>query len=218
MKELFARHKKTLIIASLICLIPMVFGVIMWNKLPDPMPTHFGADNQPNGYSSKAFAVFGLPLFMIAMEWLCLFMSSVDPRRKNLAPKVITLVLYIIPVISLIASGGMYAMALGYNFNMSFFMSMLLGVIFIVIGNYLPKCRQTYTLGIKLPWTLANEENWNKTHRMAGPVWMLCGVVTLPCFFLPRNFASALLFTALFTAVLVPTVYSFLLARKKGQI
>lgn len=218
MKELFSRHKKTLIIASLICLIPMVFGVIMWNKLPDPMPTHFGADNQPNGYSSKAFAVFGLPLFMIAMEWLCLFMSSVDPRRKNLAPKVITLVLYIIPVISLIASGGMYAMALGYNFNMSFFMSMLLGVIFIVIGNYLPKCRQTYTLGIKLPWTLANEENWNKTHRMAGPLWMIGGAVQMALAFLPGETSFIAMMILLALVVGIPTIYSFLLARKQGQI
>ena len=218
MKELFVRHKKTLIITTLLCLLPILFGVAMWDRLPDPMPTHFGANGEPNGWSSKPFAVFGLPLFMAAMEWVCLFASSADPRRKNLSPKVMTLVLYIVPVIGLVACGATYAIALGMNFSISMIMSILFGVMFIVIGNYLPKCRQTYTLGIKLPWTLASEENWNKTHRMAGPLWMIGGAVQIVFAFLPGEFASCGIMIIVAAAVGVPTVYSFLLAKKQGQI
>jgi uncharacterized membrane protein len=54
-----------------------------------------------------------------------------------------------------------------------------MGVLFIFIGNWLPKCKQTYTLGIRLPWTLADEDNWNRTHRFAGPVWVVCGLVVM---------------------------------------
>ena len=218
MKELFARHKKTLIISSILILLPVVFGVALWDRLPDPMPTHFDADGMPNGWSSKPFAVFGIPLFLLAMQWFCLLATGADPKRRNVNPKVLSLMLWLVPAITLIAMGSVYAMALGADINTTQLLYPFFSLVFILIGNYLPKCRQTYTMGIKLPWTLADEENWNKTHRMAGPLWMICGLVTLPCFFLPRNFASALLFTALFTAVLVPTVYSFLLARKKGQI
>ena len=218
MKELFVRHKKTLIITTLLCLLPILFGVAMWDRLPDPMPTHFGANGEPNGWSSKPFAVFGLPLFMAAMEWVCLFASSADPRRKNLSPKVMTLVLYIVPVIGLVACGATYAIALGMNFSISMIMSILFGVMFIVIGNYLPKCRQTYTLGIKLPWTLASEENWNKTHRMAGPLWMIGGAVQIVLAFLPGAYAFYGTMVLVFAVVLIPTVYSFLLAKKQGQI
>jgi len=218
MKELFARHKKTLIISSVIILLPVLFGVAMWDRLPDPMPTHFDAEGVANGWSSKSFAVFGLPFFLMAVEWLCLIATGADPKRRNVNPKVLALMLWIVPAISLIAMGAVYATALGADVNTTQLLYPFFSLVFVLVGNYLPKCRQSYTMGIKLPWTLADEENWNKTHRMAGPLWMICGLATLPCFFLPRNFASTLLFAALFTAVLVPTVYSFLLAKKKGQI
>ena len=218
MKELFARHKKTLIITTILCLLPIVFGVILWDQLPDPMPTHFDANGVPNGWSSKTFAVFGLPLFMAAMEWVCLLATGADPKRRNVHPKVLTLMLWLVPAIALIAMGATYAMALGIDVNITHILYPFFSLVFIVIGNYLPKCRQTYTLGIKLPWTLANEENWNKTHRMAGPLWMISGLITLGCPFLPVDIARIVFFAALFTAVLVPTVYSFLLAKKQGQI
>ena len=218
MKELFSRHKKTLILTTILCLLPILFGVAMWDQLPDPMPTHFDMNGVPNGWSSKVFAVFGLPLFLVACEWFCLLATGADPKRRNVPHKVLTLMLWLIPVITLISLGSVYAMALGADMNTPQLLYPFFSLLFILVGNYLPKCRQSYTMGIKLPWTLANEENWNKTHRMAGPVWMLCGVVTLPCFFLPRDFAVTLLFAALFAAILIPTVYSFLLARKLKQI
>lgn len=218
MKELFARHKKTLIISTILCLLPILFGVILWNRLPDPMPTHFGVNGEADGWSSKPFAVFGIPLLLIALQWICLLATSADPKRRNIHPKVLTLMLYTVPAVALVTLGLIYATALGTQINTTQFLYPFLSLVFILVGNYLPKCRQSYTMGIKLPWTLADEENWNKTHRMAGPLWMLCGLATLPCFFLPREFAITLLFAALFTAVLVPTIYSFLLAKKKGQI
>ena len=218
MKELFSRHKKTLIISTVLILLPVVFGVAMWDRLPDPMPTHFDADGAPNGWSSKPFTVFVIPLLLLAVQWICLFATGADPKRRNINSKVLSLVLWLIPAIALIAMGAVYAMALGADVNTTRLLYPFFSLVFILVGNYLPKCRQSYTMGIKLPWTLADEDNWNKTHRMAGPLWMICGLATLPCFFLPKNFANALLFIALFTAVLAPTIYSFLLARKNKQI
>lgn len=218
MKELFVRHKKTLIISSILILLPIIFGVAMWDQLPDPMPTHFDADGVPNDWSSKPFAVFGIPLFLVAMQWVCLLATGTDPKRRNINPKVLTLMLWLVPAVGLIAEGSIYAMSLGADINTTQFLYPFFALVFILVGNYLPKCRQSYTMGIKLPWTLADEDNWNKTHRMAGPLWMLCGLPVLACFFLPRDIAIVILFTALFTASLVPAIYSFLLAKKKGQI
>lgn len=89
----------------------------------------------------------------------------------------------------------------------------LVGVVFIIIGNYLPKCRQSYTVGIKLPWTLDSEENWNRTHRMAGGLWMAGGAV-LMLLSLLGQISVFIFLPVVLVMTLVPTVYSYLLYRK----
>ena len=85
----------------------------------------------------------------------------------------------------------------------------------ILLGNYLPKCRQNYTIGIKVPWTLNSERNWNMTHRFAGYLWVITGVVSLICLFiLPREIFAIIFFVGLGVMVVVPIVYSFMLYRK----
>ena len=218
MKELIIRHKRTLILSSILILLPIVFGLIMWDRLPDPMPTHFDANGVPNGYSSKPFAVFGIPLFLLAMEWVCLLATGADPKRRNINPKMLNLVLWVVPAVTLVAEGATYSIALGVDINITRLLYPVLALVFIVIGNYLPKCRQSYTMGIKVPWTLADEDNWNKTHRMAGPLWMLCGVAMLVCTFLPGSAAMVVMVAAVFCAGVIPMIYSYLLAKKNGQV
>lgn len=93
--------------------------------------------------------------------------------------------------------------------------NLLLGVIFIVIGNYLPKCRQNYTIGIKLPWTLSDEENWDKTHRFAGKIWMLCGVLEIIVGFLPIAQFEIVTIALILLATIPIAVYSYLFYRKR---
>ena len=95
-------HMKTIIITSILTIAPMIVGIILWDKLPAEVPTHFGINNEPDGYSSKAFAVFGMPLLMLAMHIVCIFAPKLDPKNKNYNDKVFTMVLYIIPAVSLL--------------------------------------------------------------------------------------------------------------------
>ena len=161
-------NKKTLIITSIITILPIFVGVYFWNRLPDVMATHFGVDNTANGFSSKPFAVFGLPLFCLAIEWVAAFVTSHDPRRKNISPKMFTLVLWIVPIISMFCAVIMYPANLGYELDITLFAEIFMGLLFVILGNFLPKARQNYTIGIKIPWTLDNEHNWNRPHRLAG--------------------------------------------------
>ena len=87
-----------------------------------------------------------------------------------------------------------------------------MGVLFVLIGNYLPKTKQSYTLGIRLPWTLASEENWNRTHRLGGVLWVLGGLYFIVMSFFPWNLAAFLI--PILLMALVPTVYSYLLYRR----
>ncbi len=208
-------NKKTLIITSIVTILPVLIGVIYWDRLPDVMATHFGVNNEANGFSSKPFAVFGLPAVLLAVLWLGAFVTSNDPKRQNISPKTFTLGLWIVPVVSLIGAATMYPVNLGYELDITFFAALFLGLVFIIIGNYLPKARQNYTIGIKIPWTLANEENWNRTHRLAGYLWTICGILMI-LIGLMRFVSAQWLAGVLLIMILVPCIYSYWLHAKKG--
>ena len=207
-------NRKTLIIASIVTILPVLIGIICWNRLPDVMATHFGFNNEANGFSSKAFAVFGLPMILLAVLWVGAFVTAHDPKRQNISPKMFSLMLWIAPVISLVAAATIYPVNLGYELDIAFFSELLLGLMFIIIGNYLPKARQNYTIGIKIPWTLANEENWNRTHRLAGYLWMICGILMI-LISLTRFVPAEWLVGIFLIMVLVPCIYSFWLHAEK---
>ena len=205
------KNLKVLIITSVILLLPILAGLILWNQLPEQMPTHWNAAGEVDGWSGKAFAVFGLPLIMVAAQWLCMLGTAADPKKNNHSEKVLHLVLWIIPVLSVVLHAVTYATALGHAVPMEVVMPILIGLIFTIIGNYMPKCKQNYTIGIKIPWTLDNEENWNRTHRFAGWLWTFCGVAIMFTGFL-CGFWVFLPITLLM--VLAPIIYSYILHQK----
>lgn len=177
--EKIKTYKKTIIFTSLATLLPIVFGILLWNKLPAEIATHFNANGEPDGWSSKYFAVFGLPFFLLFVHFLAIAVTCTDPKKQHINDKVFKLILWLIPIISCFTSLSMYRYELGYSSNISTNTFFLCGIIFIFTGNYLPKCRQNYTVGIKIPWTLHDEDNWNYTHRLAGKLWILCGLLIL---------------------------------------
>ena len=205
------KNWKVLAITSIVILLPILAGVILWNQLPEPMPTHWNAAGEVDGWSSKPFAVFGLPLILLAVQWLCTLGTCADPKKNNHPEKILHLVLWIIPVLSVVLHVITYAAALGKEVRMEMVMPVLVGLLFAIIGNYLPKCKQTYTIGIKIPWTLNSEENWNRTHRFAGRLWLVCGLAIM----LSGFFGGFWVFLpAALLMVIVPCVYSYVLYRK----
>ena len=204
------KYLRTLIISSLVLLIPVIVGLLLWNQLPDRVPSHWDINGDVDAWSSKGFAVFGMPALMLALQWICVIASMADPKYKNFNTKMLKLVLWTCPAISLIVNGMVYCAALGFELPIEIIMPLLVGAMFIAVGNWLPKCRQTYTMGIKLPWTLASEENWNATHRFGGKVWVVGGIVTM----LTSLFGNFwILMVILVIMVVLPTVYSYLYYR-----
>ena len=205
--------KKMLILTTLVCLLPIVAGIILYPQLPERIAIHWGFENEPNGWSSKAFAVFGLPGLMAGLNLILPLALKADPKNANMSPVLFNICLWIMPVVSVLCSTMTLGYALGYNVNIAQIIPAFVGVVFIVIGNYLPKTKQSYTMGIKLPWTLHSEENWNRTHRLGGFLWVLGGVafIVLSIF---KWWNIYVFFIILAVMVLVPTVYSYLLYRK----
>lgn len=210
-------NKKKLIITSIVILLPILIGLILWNKLPDQVPTHWNSAGEVDGWSSKVFAVFGLPIVLFAVHWMCILVTSVDPKKQNIEGKVLWIVFWICPIISLLVGMLSYGAALGVEFKVDKIMLAIMGIMFIVIGNYLPKCKQSYTVGIKLPWTLNDEENWNRTHRMGGKIWVISGIILLLSMLLPTSAMAIVVLAVVGVSVLVPTVYSYLLFREKEK-
>lgn len=208
-------NKLKIIISSIIILLPILVGLILWNSLPETLTTHWGIDGKPDGSTDKLFAVIALPLILLAVHLLCLFVTRFDPKNKNQSPKALGLIYFIMPVISLFSNGIIYLSAFGYSINAMAVVPVILGLTFIVIGNYMPKCRQNYTLGVKIKWTLENEENWNATHRFCGKVWTVGGIVLLFCAFLPGTASLWVSFVAILPMVIIPVVYSYVYSRKQ---
>lgn len=205
-------YRKRMILTSLVTIIPMFVGLLLWNKLPDTMATHFGSNNTPNGWSSKTFAVIGLPLLLLVLHWISVGITLNDPKKRNIGKMMFTVVFWIIPIVSLFANGAILLYALGWKVDIGLIISILIGIVFILLGNYLSKNRQNYTVGIKLPWTLSSEENWDKTHRMAAKLWVLGGVLSLVNAFIQNEI---LFLFVIITLAVVPAAYSFILYRRE---
>ena len=204
------KYIKMFVITGIITLLPILVGLLLWDNLPEQMPIHWNINGEVDSYCSKPFNVFGLPLFMLFIHCLCFFATRMDPKSDNISQKPLALVLSISPIMSIGLTSFTYLYVLDYNINIGTVVVALLGVLFILIGNYLPKCKHNYTVGIRIPWTLNDEENWNKTHRLGGRLWTVCGILMLPIAFIPDSKLMFVIFIIITVImVLVPIVYSY---------
>ena len=206
------KNKRTLILTSLICLIPILVGAAVYGRLPETMATHWNFQGEADGWSSRPVAVFALPGILLAVNLLLPLALKADPKHENMSPALKAVVFWTIPVLSLVCSGATIAAGLGYHLSIERIVPALMGVLFVLIGNYLPKTKQSYTLGIRLPWTLASEENWNRTHRLGGFLWVIGGLYFIVMSFFTWNLAAFLI--PILLMALVPTAYSYLLYRR----
>lgn len=208
------KNLKSMILSSVIILLPILLGLFLWSSLPEQLPIHWNAVGEVDRYSSKVLAIFGLPLFLLAIHWLCVLATNADPKNAGQNCQPMTMVLWICPIVSVIAFGFVYTTAMGMDLNTETIMPLILGAAFVVIGNYLPKCRQNHTIGIRLPWTIQNEENWNKTHRLGGKLWVLGGFLLMLTVLLPTQWVAWYVLLILAVLVIIPTVYSYSLSKK----
>lgn len=209
------KNKKQLIITSIVCVLPMIFGAILYSRLPEQLPTHFDMKGNVDDYSSKAFVCFGIPIIMLLINLYVNIVINNDPKGKGANKIAVGIGKWAAPVASIVISIVSFATSLGVALPETKIWMVLVGILIIVIGNYLPKCRQNYTVGIKLPWTLNDVDNWNKTHRMAGVLWIICGILFSVSAFLGKV-GEGLMIALVLIMVCVPAVYSYAFYKKKN--
>lgn len=208
-------NKKLLLFTSILILLSSLVGCVFWYQLPEKMPTHFNLLGQADGYNHKVFAIFGLPALMLLMHWLLLFLMIKDPKSSNISSKIQLLIYWIIPFVSCLSMISIYGESLGYSMMSGLLAQIFMGVVMIVIGNYLPKTHRNYIIGIRLPWTLESDKNWRKTHRLAGKIWVLGGLLLFLNSFV-QIYVYWVFFLTLLLVVLMPGVYSYQLSKSES--
>lgn len=185
-----------------------------WLHVPadQRIPVHWGVNGQPDRYGSKFEGLLSIPLVSCFLLALFLAIPWLEPRRLNLersqkAYKAITIALFLF---MLIIQGMMVFSALGHRFDITHIVPTGVGLLFLLIGNYMGKMRSNFFMGIRTPWTLSSDLSWNKTHRLGGKLFAGFGVLMM---ILPWLVGGSVLFGVLISSiaivVLVPIVYSY---------
>ncbi|MDO4598821.1 MAG: SdpI family protein [[Ruminococcus] gnavus] len=203
-------NKSKVIITSIVTLFPMFIGFLLWNRLPEKVATHFSG-GVADGWSTKLSAVVFLPVVLLVIHLFCLGVTLNDPKKRNIGNMMMSVIFWIVPVLSLVSNLSIYGYALGMDLNIEMIVGILVGAMFLLLGNYMSKSHQNYTVGIKLPWTLNSEENWNRTHRLAGKLWIFAGILFIGNIFF-QNWQIP--FVVTIAVVIIPMIYSFLLYKK----
>jgi uncharacterized membrane protein len=200
-----------------------IFGILLlfmaclsawaWNKIPDAahLPVHWGL-NGPDRYAGKFEGLLILPLLGAVFPILYIVAPLIDPRKFNLekSRKAFSISLLSAVVFIAIIHSFMIAGALGRTQNVSLVMPVLVGLLFMVLGNYMGKIKSNFFLGFRTPWTLSSDLSWNKTHRLAGWIFVLFGLCLAAAAFSTNTMLLSSVFAGgLAAALVIPTVYSY---------
>jgi len=192
-----------------------VAGIFFYKDLPEMIPTHWGINGKIDDYSKKEFFVFLIPAITLAMVAIFKIGQLMDPKKERY--ELFKKEWEIIQTSIVVFMSYMYFITIYLSFNQTQRIEPLLfigmGILFMLIGNYMGKIRQNYTVGFKLPWTIDNEEVWNKTNRLGGYMFVLLGIVFLIESYILWNPAYVIVSFLLIT-IFIPTIYSYVLYRK----
>ncbi|MFR6220663.1 MAG: SdpI family protein [Anaerococcus sp.] len=208
MKNKIKFKKESVISVIISILLFTIVNLLFYKKMPETLPTHWGFNNEIDDYSTKFSAFIKTPIFLIVINIFSCFMLDNDPKNINKNKLIILIGKATVPLVLLITFMISVFYGLGKEINVMVIISLFVGFLLIVIGNYLPKTKRNYTVGIKLPWTLNSDENWNKTHRLAGYFFILGGIVFLLTPFIGNEY---LIFLTFMIIVIIPAIYSFYL-------
>jgi len=211
-------NKKILLLTSLVCLIPLILGLILFNRLPDLLASHWNVSGIVDAYIPKLTFIIGFPLLMVFINFLVILATTLDPKRKHNSDQLVSFSYWIIPLLSLVVSTITYFFALGFPVNVSLIVTILCGLLLAVIGNYMPKIKPNYTIGIKVPWTLNDDDIWYATHRFAGPLWVIGGLlIIIYPLFTPPKLSFVLFLLTILILTIVPIFYAYLKAKSSSN-
>ena len=204
----------------IVALLPVIYLILLWKQIPQIVPLHFNGNFEPDRKGSKsqlAIVVMSIELIAIVLLFVMSNIKHLDPKRRNAPASSVFnkmaagIVLFITGInIMFIISSVKGAVVFGN------FLFPLMGLLFAFIGNYMNNIKPNYFAGFRLPWTLSDDENWRKTHRLAGHLWFWTGLfITIISLLLPTPIVFPVLLSSIAIISIIPTVYSYKLFKTK---
>ena len=213
--------RTTTIIVLLMLAAATLTGLLLWNRLPDPMASHWGPNDEVNGYISKFWGVFLMPLITLGMFLLFLVIPNIDPLKANIAQFRDVFNLFVVLIVAFMTY--IYILTLRWNlgyttFAMSKAMLPALGILFFFVGYMLRKAKRNFFIGIRTPWTLSSDRVWDETHRLGSVLFMISGVLAFIGSFFGGMLAFWFLFVPLIGSTLITLVYSYVLYQREVKV
>lgn len=197
---------KILIVTCVVCLLPILLGVALWNELPESIAIHFDINNNPDNFAPKAFAVFGMPMLMVVLQVICCIINDVNAYKHGERKKFTAVTKSIVPFMSVVLQTLTLGYALGWNIDIRKFVCVIVGVILVVIGNYLPKFDYVKNADV-------DTEKARKINRFLGFETVVMGLLMIVSIFFPPV-ASVVCLVLLIPYVIIGVVYGIVVGRK----
>ncbi|CQR58259.1 SdpI family protein [Paenibacillus riograndensis] len=214
MKDFKWKWQDTVIV--ILGVLSLGYALANYGKLPDQLPAHFDIRGEADRYWSKgsviAFTGFLGLIFPLAMQ----FIKSVDPKKENYSKFQNAYKMIRLAIAALFDAMLVLTVSYGLNQNIPAgkIAMVAIGLLFIVVGNFMPQIRDNYFTGIRTAWTLASPEVWRKTHRFSGVMWMIGGLLIALGAFLPQSLSISMIIAALVIAIILPFAYSWLISSR----
>jgi uncharacterized membrane protein len=206
--------RTTLIVSVALIAAAALLSLAVFNRLPDPVASHWGYNDQVNGMMSRFWGAFLMPLISLALLGLFVLLPGIDPLKANIAKfrevfnafiTVIIAFLLYIHVLTIVWN-------LGYqDFRMSTAVVPAVGLLFVFAGLLMRKAKRNFSIGIRTPWTLSSDRVWDETHRLGAILFILSGGLALVGVFFPGGTAYWLVLVPVLVASLFLIIYSYIL-------
>lgn len=178
---------------SLWILLPILYGVFYYSQLPTTMAIHFDFNNQADGWAGRNWVVFGLPLMMLALQWFAVIITRLNATHKGSAPRLERVLYSIVPVLNLVLYVVTIQFNLGHEVDIRRVVMLVIGLVFIAMGNYLPTAPANSNVGFHTP-TKQNDQHWVRATRRLGYILVVGGLLCIASmFFAPLASAIAML-------------------------
>ncbi len=197
---------KILITTSLICLLPILLGIALWDELPEQMAIHFDINNNPDNFVPKAVCVFGLPVLMVLLQLVCCIINDINAKKHGVRKKFEYVTKWIIPVMTVILQIITIGYSLGWDIDVRKVAVLIVGAIFLLIGNYMPKFDYIKNYDLKT-------EKARKINRFIGFETVLMGICFLISIFLPP-ITTLLCILLLIPYTIAGVIYGVVIGRK----
>jgi uncharacterized membrane protein len=211
------KNWKTLLITGLVILLPLIWGLIAYPSLPEQIPIHFDLSGNVDGYSHKSIVLLTSPIILL-IQWAAIIEAHFADKKEEMKPNYSRMISWILAAVSIAMWIVMYNCASGNLLTAQRLAPLIVGILFVAMGNFMPKQKRNRWAGLRLKWTMEDPDVWMKTHRFFGKLSVIGGFAILALSFMKNiPLAYAIMFVIMLVVIFVPVAYSYVLSKKGGK-